>query len=428
MELPVDAAPFIVMIHPLICSQNLTTSIGLILRYNVKKRGFMMTKFIYIILVVAFIDTFIQLPIITPYALSLGASETLVGGIVAIYSLANMVGNIIGGHWVDRFGRKRMLYMGMLAVGGVLLLYPLAQTGGQLFFARLLHGLAGGVLIPAAFALIGDQAKARQSRKPMAFAGASIGIAAITGPAIGGILAAQSRTEYVFILVAILFFLSVGLTIKFVPESIKATSRQRVSWGHVGPLLKNVSLMQACLAAFALMVSNGTLAFALPLLVTQLGLTSAATGMLLSIYGITALFIFITPLNKVYERLYPGRLVVLGLGLIGVSLMLLSFIHTLSLAVVLMVTYGIGFAFVFPSMNQMVSTASQDEDRGKAYGIFYAVFSLGVVAGSFISGVVTELLGVPFIVSGCLMLGCSVLLVWLSQKRITESYAVKRGA
>ncbi|MED4082830.1 MFS transporter [Halalkalibacterium halodurans] len=388
----------------------------------------MMTKFIYIILVVAFIDTFIQLPIITPYALSLGASETLVGGIVAIYSLANMVGNIIGGHWVDRFGRKRMLYMGMLAVGGVLLLYPLAQTGGQLFFARLLHGLAGGVLIPAAFALIGDQAKARQSRKPMAFAGASIGIAAITGPAIGGILAAQSRTEYVFILVAILFFLSVGLTIKFVPESMKATSRQRVSWGHVGPLLKNVSLMQACLAAFALMVSNGTLAFALPLLVTQLGLTSAATGMLLSIYGITALFIFITPLNKVYERLYPGRLVVLGLGLIGVSLMLLSFIHTLSLAVVLMVTYGIGFAFVFPSMNQMVSTASQDEDRGKAYGIFYAVFSLGVVAGSFISGVVTELLGVPFIVSGCLMLGCSVLLVWLSQKRITESYAVKRGA
>ncbi|HLR52600.1 MAG TPA: MFS transporter, partial [Candidatus Avamphibacillus sp.] len=113
-----------------------------------------MSKILYIIIIVSFLDTFIQLPIITPYALDLGASHLLAGSIVAVYSLTNMVGNIFGGHWIDRYGRKRMLFTGMLFAGIILLFYPLAQTGWQLFIIRFFHGLAGGVLIPAAFAYV----------------------------------------------------------------------------------------------------------------------------------------------------------------------------------------------------------------------------------------------------------------------------------
>src|SRR5690625_5344788 len=115
-----------------------------------------MTRILYFIIIVSFLDTFIQLPIITPYALDLGASHLLTGAIVAIYSFTNMVGNIFGGHWIDQYGRKKMLYTGMLAVAAILLLYPIAQTGWQLFFIRFFHGLAGGILIPAAFACVGD--------------------------------------------------------------------------------------------------------------------------------------------------------------------------------------------------------------------------------------------------------------------------------
>src|SRR5699024_4106048 len=109
-----------------------------------------MNKILFFLIIVSFLDTFIQLPIITPYALSLGASHLLAGAIVAVYSLTNMVGNIYGGHWIDRYGRKRMLLIGMLLVAIILLFYPLAQTGWQLFIIRFLHGLAGGILIPAA--------------------------------------------------------------------------------------------------------------------------------------------------------------------------------------------------------------------------------------------------------------------------------------
>src|SRR5699024_10502949 len=104
-----------------------------------------MTRMLYLIIVVASLDTFMQLPIITPYSQELGASYALTGAIVAVYSLTNMVGHVLGGHWIDKYGRKKMLLTGMILVCAILFLYPLAVSGWQLFISRFFHGLAGGL-------------------------------------------------------------------------------------------------------------------------------------------------------------------------------------------------------------------------------------------------------------------------------------------
>ncbi|WP_416150633.1 MFS transporter [Salipaludibacillus sp. HK11] len=378
-----------------------------------------MTKLLYLIIIVAFLDTFIQLPIITPYAQELGASHMLTGSIIAIYSLSNMIGNVFAGHWIDQFGRKKILLIGMLAVSIILLFYPLTQTGLQLFFVRLLHGLAGGALIPAAFAYIGDHTGKKNRGKTMAYTGACIGTAAIVGPAIGGVIAARSSIDYVFILVAILFMITSVLIINYVKESYVKPDRGQVSMSHFIPLLKEPLLIQASLAAFALMVSNGTLAFALPLKVEFLGLSSSVTGILLSTFGIVALIVFLTPINKIYDRFQPLFLILTGISLIGISLLLLSFFNSILIISTAMIVYGLGFSFVFPSMNRMVSDVSSQVDRGKAYGIFYASFSLGVVSGSFISGTVAEIFGLPFLLSAAIMITLAIVLFFTAQKHQT---------
>ncbi|WP_330948471.1 MFS transporter [Virgibacillus sp. MG-45] len=384
-----------------------------------------MSKMLYFFIIVSFLDTFIQLPIITPFAIELGASEILTGAIVAVYSLTNMVGNIIGGHWIDKYGRKRMLFTGMISVFVILLFYPLAQSGEQLFVVRFMHGLAGGLLIPAAFAYIGDQTIKGSRGKTMAYTGAAIGIAAIIGPAIGGSMAARSEVEYVFLLVAGLFFITSLLVLKYLHESFVSRERGKVNLKHFIPLLKTPALLQASLGAFALMVSNGTLAFALPLKVQELGMTTETTGMLLSTFGIMALVVFLTPINQIYDRFSPLSLVAAGLTLIGIALFILSVTPFLWIGIVAMIVYGTGFAFVFPSMNRMVADASTQVDRGKAYGIFYAFFSLGVVAGSFISGIITEIWGIPFIFSGVMMLFSAGLLLYIAKKSSFHTRARK---
>ncbi|MGO4375558.1 MFS transporter, partial [Paenibacillus sp. MCAF20] len=76
----------------------------------------------------------------------------------------------------------------------------------------------------------------------------------------------------------------------------------------------------------------------------------------------------------------------IGMGLMGASQLLISQSNTtLSLYLVLGL-YGVGFAFLFPSINTMLIQATPADLRGKAYGYFYAFFSLGVVAGSSVLG------------------------------------------
>ena len=380
-----------------------------------------MNRILYFIVVVAFLDTFVQLPIITPYSISLGASHVLTGAIVAVYSLTNMIGNVVGGHWIDRHGRKRMLFYGMIGVAIILCFYPFAQNGEQLLVIRFFHGLAGGILIPAAFAYIGDLTDSKTRGRTMAFTGASIGIAAIIGPAIGGVMAARASIESVFLLIAGLFTITLLLVLKYVQESFQSSDRTKVQLKHFIPLLKHPLLMQASLAAFALMVSNGKLAFALPLKVDDLGMTSQTTGMLLSVFGIVALIVFLTPLNRIYDRFLSLSLILTGITFIGLSLVLLSLLSSFGSSVLSMIIYGFGFALIFPSMNQIVAEASSKLDRGKAYGIFYAFFSLGVVVGSSMSGFVSEVLGYPFLVSAAVMLTIAGIVYLISRNQAPTS-------
>lgn len=376
-----------------------------------------MTRILYIIIIVSFLDTFIQLPIITPYSLELGASHILTGGIVAVYSFSNMIGNIFGGHWIDAYGRKKMLLTGMIAVTVILLFYPLAQSGEQLFLIRFIHGLAGGILIPAAFAYVGDQSSSKSRGRVMAYTGASIGTAAIVGPALGGAIAARSEIEHVFILVSILFAFSSILIIKYVSESYVGTDRGKFSLSEFTPLIKNPHILKASLAAFALMISMGTLSFALPIKVSETGAVNyvAITGVLLSIYGIVTLIVFLSPLNKIYDRFEASRLVIVGIGIIGSVHLLLNIVTILPVLFVLMVIYGCGFAFVFPSMNRIVSDATGKVERGKAYGVFYAFFSLGAVLGSFVSGLASQLLGMPFFSSAFTTLSIATILFFIER-------------
>src|SRR5699024_6932837 len=235
-------------------------------------------------------------------------------------------------------------------------------------------------LIPAAFAYIGDLSVGKSRGKTMAFTGAGIGIAAIVGPAIGGVMAARASIETVFLLVAGLFFITAFLVFFFVKESFVTTERGKFNFKEFIPLIKHPLIILSSLAAFALMISNGTLAFALPLNVEVMERTTETTGMLLSTFGIVALIIFLTPINFIYDRFPAVHLIVTGLALIGIGMLILGSSALFASNLAAMVIYGLGFALIFPSMNKIIADASSKVDRGKAYGIFYAFFSLGVVA------------------------------------------------
>src|SRR5699024_7510649 len=85
-----------------------------------------------------------------------------------------------------------------------------------------------------------------------------------------------------------------------------------------------------------------------------------------------------------------------------------------------MIIYGLGFAFIFPSMNKVIADASSKVDRGKAYGVFYAFFSLGAVVGSAASGLFAEILVLPFLVCVLIMILSVAAFIFMHFSRLAQ--------
>lgn len=383
-----------------------------------------MRAIVYIIIFFSFFDLFTQLPIITPLAGSLGATPFLTGLAVGMYSFSNMIGNVASGFLTDKKGPFRLLLAGLLLTSGGLLLYHLATNAYLLILVRLIHGFTAGIIVPAAFTFMANTSKEDKKGKGAAISGAFVGLAAIIGPAFSGILASRTSEVAVFnvtsacmLLLGVLAFFSLR-SANIAPQSaIKKMERP------VRRLFQNISVVKAFSGAFFLMFSQGVLAYMLPLKVAELGSDTKTGGMLLSTFGVVAVLIFILPTNRLFDRIRPIRSLVLGMSIMGASLLLISVSGDLSILYVLMALYGTGFAFLFPSINSLLIESTTDENRGKAYGYFYAFFSIGVVAGSGVTGLFRLTANGGFLFTGFLLILTAFLLLVLEDPIKTHKSA-----
>lgn len=363
-----------------------------------------MRIFIYLIIFFAFFDLFAQLPIVSPFAVALGATPFLAGLAVGMYSLSNVLGNVISGIFADRRGPFAMLIFGLASTGVVLFSYHLAGGPYSLLAIRFFHGLAAGFTVPAAFTFLANKTQQSRRGKGAAVSGAFVGLAAIIGPAFGAIYASRTSVqETMGVTGTILLLLSVVSFFFLRKESLKKESADTATI-PLSSDFRSRGLLQAFAGAFFLMFSQGVLAYMLPLKIDGLKLPSEMSGLLLSTFGIAAILVFLLPVNRLFDLVRPVYTLIIGFICMGVSLFLLSAVSFAPLMYAAMISYGVGFALLFPSINSLLIDSTDSRSRGRAYGYFYAFFSFGVVAGSSVTGALELSANEGFILSGSLLL------------------------
>lgn len=368
-----------------------------------------MRVFVYIIIFFSFFDLFTQLPIMSPFAESLGATPFLTGLAVGMYSFSNTIGNILSGFLTDKKGAFRVLLAGLLFTGTALLLYHFAVDAWSLLAIRFLHGLLAGLIVPAAFAYLANAAEEDKKGKGAAISGAFVGLAAIIGPAFSGIMASKTSETTVLTVTASALLLLGMLAFFLLRKNVKANKADKQNEQMtLRDFFKSTEVVKAFIGAFLLMFSQGVLAYMLPLKVILLGYDTQTSGMLLSVFGIVAVMIFLLPVNTVFDRIKPASTLAFGMAMMGISLALTSQIETIQLLYVCMALYGVGFAFLFPSLNSLLVGAVTPHHRGKAYGYFYAFFSFGVVAGSGVTGLLAFTIAQGFLFTGVLLVVAAV--------------------
>lgn len=364
-----------------------------------------------LVVFVAFFDLFVQYPLAAPYAEWLGATPALAGFIVASYSIANLLGNLGAGIMLDRFGRTRPLVLGLLVTALALVGYALVRGALQLLVVRLLHGLAVAALAPGAFALIGDVAAPDQRARAMGLNGALIAVAAMAAPPLAGVL--QDRLGYGPVFLADAALMAAAAPVAWLAlrhlhskpaMPSEAGLSQRVARYLALARRPRLALAYGTILTFT--VSLGFLVTHLPLAIEATGGTAAQRGLAFSLYAVVAALVMASPLTRYSDR--RGRIGPLGAGLLLVGLGLLTLALGLArpLLVLGMTSFGLGFGLLFPSASALVVEATEPVERGSAFGLFYALYSVGVILGAILSGYLAEWAGtastLPFPLSGLL--------------------------
>jgi EmrB/QacA subfamily drug resistance transporter len=118
----------------------------------------------------------------------LGGSYAVMQWTSAGYTLALAVLLLVGGRLGDMVGRRRMLLVGVAGFAVSSLVCALAGSPEMLIGGRVLQGGFGALMLPQGFGLIRDLFPPAEMAKAWAAFGPVMGIGAILGPIVGGLL------------------------------------------------------------------------------------------------------------------------------------------------------------------------------------------------------------------------------------------------
>lgn len=168
-------------------------------------------------LLVVFLGIGLIVPVMPTIMREMGLDGKTMGYLVAAFSLTQLLISPIAGKWVDRFGRKRMIVIGMFIFGLSELLFAVGHVVELLYLSRFIGGISAAFVMPAITAYVADVTDIKQRPRAMGYVSAAINTGFILGPGIGGFLA-EINIRVPFFTAALLGFIGAVFSILFLKE------------------------------------------------------------------------------------------------------------------------------------------------------------------------------------------------------------------
>lgn len=316
-----------------------------------------------------------------------GNDPAMVGLALGMYGLTQAVFQLPLGLASDRFGRKKVIIVGLLVFALGSLVAALADSLMGLVWGRALQG--AGAVSAAVTALLADLTRDSVRTKAMAMVGGSIALMFSLALVLSPLLAGWVGLSGIFWITLALTLAGIATVLWVVPpEPVQHTAMPR---GRFADLLAYPDLLRLNAGVFVLHTVQMAMWVAVPTLLVQAGLVKTAHW---QVY-LPAVLLSFAALGRLFAMERKGQLrsalllaivlvllVQAGLG----ALTLAGGAPSLWLLGAAMLVFFIGFNMLEATQPSLVSRMAPERLRGAALGAYNTLQSLGLFAGGFLGG------------------------------------------
>ncbi|MBM7097784.1 MFS transporter [Bacillus sp. H-16] len=347
---------------------------------------------LFLLLFLIFTSMHMQFPVLTPFAVSLGATSFMIGLMLGATSFVNLGGNLIAGIFIDRAGPRRFIIIPLLLLAVSLALHFFVADVTHLFILRMINGFLLAFLTPACMTLLSSFAdNRREQSKNMAVNTLMVTVAMAVAPFIGGKIGEWFGASWTFVAISFVMIAAYFLAGRTIQSNLIIRSyRKEPSYQS----LIQLRLFPVYITAFGIMYAQGTLMFELPFLSVETDFSKGDVGILVSMVGagtLISLALFFIHWISPYVRIF------LGLAMMCISFGWILFYTSHIPVAGPLLLFGAGTGIVFPAMMTMLTERIREEARGRGFALLSAIFSLGTITSPFVAGMVRDFISPYFI-------------------------------
>ncbi|HEX7889924.1 MAG TPA: MFS transporter [Ramlibacter sp.] len=341
-----------------------------------------------------------------------GSDPALVGLAMGIYGLTQGILQIPFGLASDRFGRKRVIVLGLIVFAAGSFVAAAATSLPWLIAGRALQG--AGAVSAAVTALLADLTRDTVRTKAMALVGASIGLMFALSLVAAPLLVAKIGLHGLFVVTGSLALACIAVVLWWTPAAPphKSGSGSGVSRGRMADVLAHAGLLRLNVGVFVLHAVQLAMWVAVPALLVQAGLAKASHWQVY-LPAVLASFVVMGTLLFPLERRGYLRAVFLGavglVMLVQLGLLATSWHPGIPALAALLFLFFCGFNVLEATQPSLASRIAPPQSRGAALGVYNTLQSLGLFAGGAVGGWLAKNVGLPGLFGAC----AGLMLLWL---------------
>ena len=363
------------------------------------------------------IALYLYVPTLPTYVQSKSDNLALVGIVLSQYGLWQALVRLPLGIAADWLGwRKPFIVAGFVLVALGALTMGLAGGVNGLLVGRAITGLAAGTWVPLVV-LFSSLFPPREAVRASALLTVIGSVGRVLATASTGSLNELGGYPLPFFLAA-----GAGALAAVILLPARETRRppRRPSLGSIGRLVtRRDVLLPAALAAVSQYANWASTFGFMPILARQLGGTDTTQSILVSMH-IGVVILGNLAATAIVGRIGARRLVVLGFVFMSLGLGGAALVPSLPLLFVAQFCMGLAQGIGYPVLMGMSIEHVADAERTTAMGLHQAVYAIGMFTGPWLSGILSEAMGIQpmfgMTAVACLVVGLAGT-HWLVEKR-----------